>query len=145
MQSQMFRWNWRMDIYRVHFHGVLWDYNFVFSIIYTLTQALIYRDAFWQKCAIISVTSHHIRKYFHHCQYITNIIWSRVFPYLVGFEVLTAVSTKMAVNFYQTIWRYNPEDSHLHIILNTWLKLCSIFIWSKTILVPSYSGGVHDR
>jgi hypothetical protein len=50
----------------------------------------------------------------------------------VGFEVLTAVSTKMAVfwamialmmgaartsetlvNFYQTTWRYNPEDSHL--------------------------------
>jgi hypothetical protein len=51
----------------------------------------------------------------------------------VGFEVLMAVSTKMAVfwvvaialmmeaartsetlvNFYQTTWRYNPEDSHL--------------------------------
>jgi hypothetical protein len=52
----------------------------------------------------------------------------------VGFEVLTAVSTKMAVfwvvvlivllmeaartsetlvNFYQTTRRYNPEDSHL--------------------------------
>jgi hypothetical protein len=33
---------------------------------------------------------------------------------IVGFEVLTAVSTKMAV-FYQTTWRYNPEDSHLHM------------------------------
>jgi hypothetical protein len=37
---------------------------------------------------------------------------------LVGFEVLTAVSTKMAVfwvvaPFYQTTQRYNPEDSHL--------------------------------
>jgi hypothetical protein len=50
----------------------------------------------------------------------------------VGFEVLTAVSTKMAVfgaialmmeaartsetlvNFYQTTRRYNPEDSHHH-------------------------------
>jgi hypothetical protein len=55
--------------------------------------------------------------------------------YYVGFEVLTAVSMKMAasiirgmsthplmmeaarssetlVNFYQTTWRYNPEDSH---------------------------------
>jgi hypothetical protein len=50
---------------------------------------------------------------------------------IVGFEVLTAVSTKMAVfwvvalcslaertsetlvNFYQTTKRYNPEDSHL--------------------------------
>jgi hypothetical protein len=37
---------------------------------------------------------------------------------LVGFEVLTAVSTKMAVfwvvvYFYQTTRRYNPEDSHL--------------------------------
>jgi hypothetical protein len=34
---------------------------------------------------------------------------------LVGFEVLTAVSTKMAVfwyvNFYQTTRCYNPEDS----------------------------------
>jgi hypothetical protein len=48
----------------------------------------------------------------------------------VGFEVLTAASTKMAVfwvvalmmeaarssetlvNFYQTTWCYNPEDSH---------------------------------
>jgi hypothetical protein len=43
---------------------------------------------------------------------------------LVGFEVLTAVSTKMAVrtsetlvNFYQTTRRYNPEDSHLWIHL----------------------------
>jgi hypothetical protein len=61
---------------------------------------------------------------------------------LVGFEVLTAVSTKTAVfwvvapcsllevyqrfkgpcclhhqgdDFYQTTWRYNPEDSHLQI------------------------------
>jgi hypothetical protein len=50
--------------------------------------------------------------------------------HLVGFEVLTAVSTKMAVfwvalmmeaarssetlvNFYQTTRRYNPEDSRL--------------------------------
>jgi hypothetical protein len=45
----------------------------------------------------------------------------------VGFEVLTAVGTKMAlmmqaarssetlVNFYQTTRRYNPEDSHLHV------------------------------
>jgi hypothetical protein len=48
---------------------------------------------------------------------------------LVEFEVLTTVSTKMAVfialmmeaartsemlvNFYQTTWRYNPGDSHL--------------------------------
>jgi hypothetical protein len=48
----------------------------------------------------------------------------------VGFEVLTAVSTKMSdgvalmmeaartsetlVNFYQTTLRCNPEDSHLH-------------------------------
>jgi hypothetical protein len=43
----------------------------------------------------------------------------------VGFEVLTAVNTKIAVfwvvaptfetlaNFYQTTRRYNPEDSHL--------------------------------
>jgi hypothetical protein len=61
--------------------------------------------------------------------------------YLVGFEVLTALSTKMAVfwvvapcslanialmmeaartsetlvNFYHTTRRYNPEDSHLHL------------------------------
>jgi hypothetical protein len=47
---------------------------------------------------------------------------------ILGFEVLTAVDMKMAVfwvvapcslveiwvNFYQTTWRYNPEDSHLH-------------------------------
>jgi hypothetical protein len=55
--------------------------------------------------------------------------------YEVGFEVLTAVSTKMAVaiaialvmeaartsetlvNFYQTTRRYNPEDSHLRLWL----------------------------
>jgi hypothetical protein len=48
---------------------------------------------------------------------------------VVGFEVLTAVSTKMAVfcvvapcslvevyQFYQTTLRYNPEDSHLHSV-----------------------------
>jgi hypothetical protein len=36
---------------------------------------------------------------------------SLVEVYQVGFEVLTAVNTKMAV--YQTTQRYNPEDSHL--------------------------------
>jgi hypothetical protein len=50
------------------------------------------------------------------------------FDNLVGFEVLTAVGTKMTVfwvlmeaartsetlvNFYQTTRRYNPGDSHL--------------------------------
>jgi hypothetical protein len=47
------------------------------------------------------------------------------YKYLVGFEVLTAVSMKMAdfwvlartsetlVNFYRTTRRYSPEDSHL--------------------------------
>jgi hypothetical protein len=59
-----------------------------------------------------------------------------LFAYL-GFEVLTAVGTKMAVfwaamvalmmeaarssetlvNFYQTTRRYNPEDSHIHFCL----------------------------
>jgi hypothetical protein len=48
---------------------------------------------------------------------------------IVGFEVLTAVSMKMAidlmmeaartsetlVNFYQTTRHYNPEDSHLRV------------------------------
>jgi hypothetical protein len=48
--------------------------------------------------------------------------------YQIGFEVLTAVSTKMAVvalmmeaartsetlvNFYHTTRRFNPEDSHI--------------------------------
>jgi hypothetical protein len=57
---------------------------------------------------------------------------------IVGFEVLTAVSTKMAVfalmmeaastsetlvNFYQTTRRYNPEDSHLQILI-FYLSLC---------------------
>jgi hypothetical protein len=45
--------------------------------------------------------------------------------YKVGFEVLTAVSMKIAlststsetlVNFYQTTRCYNPEDSNLHIL-----------------------------
>jgi hypothetical protein len=59
----------------------------------------------------------------------------------VGFEVLTAVSTKMAVfwviialmmkaertsetlvNFYQTTWRYNPEDSHQSSFMPTEIK-----------------------
>jgi hypothetical protein len=70
----------------------------------------------------------------------------------VGFEVLTAVSTKIAVlwvvapcslvdvyqrfrgpcclhheglmvNFYQTTWRYNPEDKHLRNLKSYFLKL----------------------
>jgi hypothetical protein len=51
---------------------------------------------------------------------------------LVGFEVLTAVGTKMAVfwvvapcslvEIYQNTWRYKPEDSHPGF---TW----NIFIW----------------
>jgi hypothetical protein len=41
-----------------------------------------------------------------------------IFKNLVGFEVLTAVSMKIAVfwvvvNFYQTTRCYNPEDSNL--------------------------------
>jgi hypothetical protein len=70
----------------------------------------------------------------------------------VGFEVLTAVSTKMAVfwivapcslvevrfalmmgaartsetlvNFYQTTRRYNPEDSHLHGLYTLMTSSC---------------------
>jgi hypothetical protein len=72
----------------------------------------------------------------------------------VGFEVLTAVSMKMAVfwvvapcslvnfialmmeaartcetmvNFYQTTRRYDPEDSHLHLI-------------SSSVVSPNFSG-----
>jgi hypothetical protein len=52
-----------------------------------------------------------------------------IYKYQVGFEVLTAVSLKMVVfwvvrtsetlvNFYQTIRRYNPEDSHLRTNIN---------------------------
>jgi hypothetical protein len=60
---------------------------------------------------------------------------------LIGFEILTVVGMKMAVfwvvapcslveiyqftrssemlvNFYQTAWRYNPEHSHLHILIS---------------------------
>jgi hypothetical protein len=40
----------------------------------------------------------------------------KIYKLFVGFEVLMAVSTKTSeklVNFYQTIRRYNPEDSHL--------------------------------
>jgi hypothetical protein len=40
--------------------------------------------------------------------------------FYVGFEVPTAVSTKMAVFWvvvYQTTRHYNPEDSHLHNFL----------------------------
>jgi hypothetical protein len=77
---------------------------------------------------------------------------------LVGFEVLTAVSTKMAVfwvvapfslvevyqlialmmeaartsetsvNFYQTTRRYNPEDSHLRVTCRLKFKLT---MWKK--------------
>jgi hypothetical protein len=39
-------------------------------------------------------------------------------------EVLAAIAlmmeaastSEMSVNFYQTTWRYNPEDSHLSVI-----------------------------
>jgi hypothetical protein len=86
-------------------------------------------------------------------RYLTNEEHAQsMLKYVVGFEVLTAVSMKMAVfwvvaqcslvevyqhfrvlatlimeaartsemliNFYQTTWHYNPEDSHL---LKYWL------------------------
>jgi hypothetical protein len=72
----------------------------------------------------------------HHVIFINYLL-------IVGFEVLMAVSTKMTVfwvvalcrlvaitlmmeavrtsemlvNLYQSTWRYNPEDGHLHYLL----------------------------
>jgi hypothetical protein len=77
--------------------------------------------------------------------------------FLVGFEVLTAVSTKMAVfwvvllialmmeaartsetlvNFYQATRRYNPEDSHLRhwMEVNTELHASATFRNTRIIL-----------
>jgi hypothetical protein len=55
-----------------------------------------------------------------------NAFRSHKLNLVVGFEVLTVVSTKIAVfwvvvqcslvNFYQTTWCYNPEDSHFLIL-----------------------------
>jgi hypothetical protein len=42
------------------------------------------------------------------------VLYFQSILYLVGFEVLTAVSTKMAV--FRVV---APEDSHLHLVLNT--------------------------
>jgi hypothetical protein len=57
---------------------------------------------------------------------------------LVGFEVLTAVSMKIAVfwvtlvNFYQTTRCYNPEDSNLHE--RTWLHSTDLFKQVRNVL-----------
>jgi hypothetical protein len=56
---------------------------------------------------------------------------------VVGFEVVTAVSTKMAVfwvvevNFYQSTRRYNPEDSHLRRS-EVVLKMACGWVWIRT-------------
>jgi hypothetical protein len=48
-----------------------------------------------------------------------------------------ASTSEMSVNFYQTTWRYNPEDSYLHTccyenlksynieVVTQWMKLCT--------------------
>jgi hypothetical protein len=34
---------------------------------------------------------------------------------LVALMMEAASTSETLVNFYQTTWRYNPEDSHLHV------------------------------
>jgi hypothetical protein len=34
---------------------------------------------------------------------------------LIALMMAAAGSSETLVNFYQTTWRYNPEDSHLHL------------------------------
>jgi hypothetical protein len=73
------------------------------------------------------IKSHYVFKIWknvvHHYTSISNTIF-------VGFEVLTAVSTK---NFYQTTRRYNPEDSHLPNYNICFLYPCHVFFfWSQS-------------
>jgi hypothetical protein len=44
---------------------------------------------------------------------------------LLGCSTVTmeAVQTSEPVNLYQSTWRYNPEDSHLHSSIITWQKM----------------------
>jgi hypothetical protein len=54
--------------------------------------------------------------------------------------VLTACTMDMAgtsetlVNFYHTTWHYNPEDSHLHVLI----KLINMKIYTIIILLVFY-------
>jgi hypothetical protein len=63
-----------------------------------------------------------LQRRFQHGLQCSSCYWFKLSPYLVGFEVLTAVialmmeaarTSETLVNFYQTTRRYNPEDSHL--------------------------------
>jgi hypothetical protein len=38
-----------------------------------------------------------------------------VLEVLIALMMETASTSETSVNFYQTTWRNNPEDSHLHI------------------------------
>jgi hypothetical protein len=50
---------------------------------------------------------------------------------LVGFEVLTTV------NFYQTTWRYNPEDSHLRTRILVYISMYICIILLLLLLVDA--------
>jgi hypothetical protein len=34
----------------------------------------------------------------------------------VALMMEAASTSETSVNFYQTTWRYNPDDSHLHVV-----------------------------
>jgi hypothetical protein len=36
---------------------------------------------------------------------------------MIALMMKAAKTSETLVNFYQTTWRYNPEDSHLHIFV----------------------------
>jgi hypothetical protein len=45
-----------------------------------------------------------------------------------------ARSSKTLVNFYQTTWCYNPEDSHLHYLLQIFRAMMEAAMSSETLV-----------
>jgi hypothetical protein len=45
--------------------------------------------------------------------------------------MMEAASTSEMVNFYQTTWCYNPEDSHLHVRHCPFSEISYACIWYK--------------
>jgi hypothetical protein len=59
-------------------------------------------------------------------------------PSLIALMTEAARSSETMVNFYQTTWHYNPEDSHLRTNRRENLKSCKVKIYEYQYIIDKH-------